>query len=84
MVSTEGDDFTEEFMKGAREVLRVARLSGATRAILHNGSPSCGVTKTSVYDAEGKLVAGNGCGVLAWLLRDNDIEVISSDEWPTH
>jgi len=82
MVSTEGDDFTEEFMKGAREVLRIAKLVGATRAILHNGSPSCGVTKTSVYDANGNLIAGKGCGVLSWLLMKNGLEVIASDEWP--
>lgn len=82
MVSTEGDDFTEEFTKGAWEVLQIAKLIGATRAILHNGSPSCGVTKTSVYDAEGNLVAGEGCGVLSWLLMENDLNVIASDEWP--
>lgn len=82
MVSTAGDDYTEEFMKGAWEVLRIAKLTGATRAILHNGSPSCGVTQTSVYDAEDKLVAGEGCGVLSWLLNENGLEVIASDEWP--
>ncbi len=82
MVSTEGDDYTEEFMKGAYEVLRIARLVGATRAILHNGSPSCGVTKTSVYDTDGNLVAAEGCGVLCWLLKNNGLEVIASDEWP--
>ena len=82
LVSTEGDDYTEELMKGAWEVLHVTRLAGATKAILHNGSPSCGVTKTSVYDAEGNLVAGEGCGILTWLLRQNGLEVISTDEWP--
>ncbi len=82
MVSTEGDDFTEEFMKGAWEVLHIAKLIGATRAILHNGSPPCGVTKTSVYDAEGNLIAGEGCGVLSWLLMENGLNVIASDEWP--
>lgn len=82
MVSTEGDDFTEEFMKGAWEVLRIAKLIGAIRAILHNGSPSCGVTKTSVYDAGGNLIAGEGCGVLGWLLMQNGLDVIASDEWP--
>jgi uncharacterized protein YbbK (DUF523 family) len=82
MVSTEGDDFTEEFMKGAFEVLRIAKLIGSTRAILHNGSPSCGVTQTSVFDTEGNLVAGEGCGVLGWLLMENGLEVIVSDEWP--
>lgn len=81
MVSTEGDDFTEEFMKGAWEVLRIAKLVGATRAVLHNGSPSCGVTKTSAYDREGNLVGCEGCGVLSWLLKENGLEVISSDEW---
>lgn len=82
MISTEGDDYTEEFMRGAWEVLRIAKLIGAKRAILHNGSPSCGVTKTSVYNAEGNLVSGEGCGVLSWLLRQNDLEVIASDDWP--
>jgi len=82
MVSTEGNDYTEEFMKGAWEVLRIAKLIGARRAILHNGSPSCGVTITSVYNAEGNLVAAEGCGVLSWLLRQNGLEVIASDEWP--
>jgi uncharacterized protein YbbK (DUF523 family) len=83
LVSPEGDDFTEQIMKGAWEVLRIAKLTGATRAILNNGSPTCGVAKTSVYDAEGNLNAGEGCGVLSWLLRENGIEVIASDEWPT-
>ncbi|MBN2117380.1 MAG: DUF523 domain-containing protein [Anaerolineales bacterium] len=82
MVSTEGDDYTEEFMRGAWEVLRIAKLVGAKRAILHNGSPSCGVTQTSVFDPEGNLVAGEGCGVLSWLLKQNGLEVIASDEWP--
>ncbi|MBN1536207.1 MAG: DUF523 domain-containing protein [Anaerolineales bacterium] len=81
MVSTEGDDYTDQFMKGAWEVLRIAKLTGATRAILHNGSPSCGVTKTSAYDREGNLVGCEGCGVLSWLLKENGLEVISSDEW---
>lgn len=82
MISTEGNDFTEEFMRGAWEVLRIAKLIGATRAILHNGSPSCGVTKTSAYDMKGNLVAHEGCGVLSWLLIENGLEVISSDDWP--
>jgi len=83
LVSPEGDDFTEQIMRGAWEVLRIAKLTGATRAILNNGSPTCGVTKTSVYDAEGNLGSGEGCGVLSWLLKENGLEVISSDEWPT-
>lgn len=81
MISTNGDDFTEEFMKGAWEVLRIAKLTGTTKAILHNGSPSCGVTKTSIFDINGNLVGSEGCGVLSWLLMENGLEVISSDEW---
>lgn len=65
MVSTEGVDFTEEFMKEAHEVLRIAKMTGATRAILHNVSPSCGVTRTSVFDTEGNPFAGEGCGDLS-------------------
>jgi len=40
------------------------------------------VTQTSVFDKEGNLVAGEGCGVLSWLLKENGLEVIASNEWP--
>jgi uncharacterized protein YbbK (DUF523 family) len=40
-----GEDKTAEFLRGAEEALRVARLFGARRAILKTESPSCDLTK---------------------------------------
>jgi uncharacterized protein YbbK (DUF523 family) len=81
VISTEGDDYSEAFLRGAREILRVAKLTGATRAILNDGSPTCGVTRTSYYEEGGALVHGPGCGVLTWLLRENGVEVHTLDTW---
>lgn len=37
----------------------------------------------SVYDAEGNLVAGEGFGVLSWLLKQNGLNVIFSVDGPS-
>lgn len=81
MVNTAGDDVTEQFVGGCREVLRLAQLAGAGTAILHDGSPSCGTEWTSVYDREGRLVHEAGCGALTWLLSANGIRVYSPESW---
>jgi len=41
-VSEKGEDLTKNFLIGAREVLKIARLSGITKAYLKSNSPSCG------------------------------------------
>ena len=41
-VSEKGEDLTKNFLIGAREVLKIARLFGITRAYLKSNSPSCG------------------------------------------
>ena len=81
VVSTEGDDYSEAFLGGCHEVLRLAQLTGAVQAILSDGSPTCGVSRTSYYDASGDLVHGPGCGALTWLLREHGIEVYSPASW---
>ena len=75
VITQEGKDMTNEFLKGAREVLKIAKLSGANKAILKAKSPSCGYS--AVYDGtfSGKLIEGNG--VTAELLLNNGIEVHS-------
>jgi uncharacterized protein YbbK (DUF523 family) len=65
-----GEDVTKRFMKGAEEVLRIARLTGARRAVLKEKSPSCGVKSIS---RENKTVSG--MGVTAALLRSVGIEL---------
>jgi uncharacterized protein YbbK (DUF523 family) len=75
VVSTDGTDFSEPFLAGSREVLRIAQLASAKEVILNDGSPSCGVTRTSVYDEDRNLKYVPGCGALTWLLRENGIDV---------
>jgi len=72
-----GEDVTEGFIKGAHEVLKIARLTGARKAVLKSRSPSCGFGE--IYDGtfSGERIDGNG--VTAELLHRNGIEVISSD-----
>ena len=45
VVSEDGEDETEAFLRGARETLRIAGLSGARRAMLKTDSPSCDPTR---------------------------------------
>lgn len=69
----DGEDFTAEFVAGARRVAQLAAEHGVTRATLQARSPSCGVAQ--IYDGShsGRLAAGDG--VLAALLRTEGIEV---------
>jgi uncharacterized protein YbbK (DUF523 family) len=70
-----GKDVTENFIKGARETLKLAKILGAKEAILKSKSPSCGCGK--IYDGtfSGKLIKGDG--VAAALLKKNKIMVIT-------
>jgi uncharacterized protein YbbK (DUF523 family) len=78
VVDKNGMDVTAEFVRGAEEVLRIARLAGATEAVLKSRSPSCG--STQVYDGTftGALVPGDG--VTAALLKKHGIRVISEED----
>ena len=71
-------DVTKQFKKGALETLKIANMYGCKKAILKEGSPSCG--SSFVYDGTftGKKV--NGSGVTTSLLRQNNIVVISEKD----
>ena len=71
-------DVTEKFKQGAMETLKIADLYGCKKAILKEGSPSCG--SSCIYDGTftGKKI--HGVGVTTALLRQNGIEVISEKD----
>lgn len=71
VVTVEGDDVSEAFLRGARGALDTCRKHEITRAYLKERSPSCGVANTHV-DA----IAVPGPGVTAALLAREGIEVI--------
>lgn len=78
VISKSGEDFTEEFILGAKKTLEIAKKSNAKIAILKERSPSCGYRK--IYDGSfnKKLIDGNG--ITAKLLLDNDIEILTEKD----
>lgn len=75
VIGASGRDVTGEFLRGAREALRLAELYGIRKAFLKSRSPSCGVGELRRLD--GALEAGDG--VTAALLRRHGIEVVALD-----
>lgn len=73
-----GKDVTQNFKKGAKEALKIAKLFGIKEAILKQKSPSCGCGK--IYDGTftGKLIKSDG--VTTSLLKKNKIKVISEED----
>ena len=78
VITKSGKDITENFVKGAKEVLKIAKIFGAKEAILKQKSPSCGCGK--IYDGtfSGKVIKGDG--VTASLLKRNRIRVITEED----
>ena len=70
-----GDVVNAAFLRGADQCLQVARLTGCTRAILKQRSPSCGSRQVH---QNGRLV--DGMGVAAALLARHEIELLGEEE----
>ena len=77
-ISNKDQDVTKQFLNGAYETLKIARELGATKAILKEGSPSCGANL--VYDG---TFTGNkikGKGITAYILEKEGITVFSDED----
>jgi uncharacterized protein YbbK (DUF523 family) len=57
LVNAEGVDVTENFLRGAEIACEIAKLTGATEALLKDGSPSCGLSRIVI---DGKETTGSG------------------------
>lgn len=77
-VNNQGADCTEAFVRGAEEVLHLARTCGCQLAILKARSPSCG--KRQIYDGQFQKRLIDGMGATARLLTENGIPVIDETE----
>ncbi len=73
-----GEDVTENFIKGACETLRIARLTNCKKAILKQGSPSCGFGR--IYDGSHSKKQIKGNGITAEKLFEYGIEIITEDD----
>ena len=69
VIDRNNKDVTKEFIKGAKEVLKIAKLLKIKKAVLKEKSPSCGVK--FIY-RDTKLVNGNG--ITTRLLEENGVE----------
>ncbi|PID28395.1 MAG: hypothetical protein CSB55_05350 [Candidatus Cloacimonadota bacterium] len=78
-LTKDGKDVTDNFRKGAEEVLRFAKNIGADCAVLKSNSPSCGFGK--IYDGTFSGTKTDGNGIAAQMLFDNGIKIISSDDF---
>ncbi|MFA7170382.1 MAG: DUF523 domain-containing protein [Candidatus Paceibacterota bacterium] len=78
VVNKRDEDVTAQFIRGAEEALKIAKLVGATEFIAKSKSPSCGCGLTHDGTFSGTLVAGNG--VTTALLKQNGVRVISDNE----
>ncbi len=70
VINQEGNEVTSQFLRGACESLRLAKMMGIKRAVLKEKSPSCGVNLTYCND---QLIKGRG--VFTALLINEGIEV---------
>lgn len=78
VMSADGEDRTEAFLKGAQRCLSIAREHGCTLAVLKSRSPSCG--SGAVYDGtfSGTIVPGDG--MTTRLLTSAGVRVISEND----
>jgi len=73
VINFQGIDITENFIIGAAETLKIAKMINCKLAILKQRSPSCGFGQ--IYDGShsNKLIPGNG--ITAQLLNNNGINI---------
>lgn len=78
VINKYGNDVTLEFNKGANLTLELCKKYNITKAILKDGSPSCG--SSYIYDGTftGKRITG--MGVTASLLKENNIIIYNEFE----
>ena len=74
----DGKDITDEYKKGAKEALRLAKLFDCKLAILKERSPSCG--SGVIYDGSFTGNKINGDGITAELLKKEGIRIIGENE----
>lgn len=78
VITKAGGDVTEQYRRGAQEVLRLGQLLDCHVAILKERSPSCGSGR--IYDGSFTGTLCDGWGVTAELLRENGFRVFGESE----
>ena len=72
------NNVTKEFIMGAEEVLRIAKILDVKEAILKQQSPACGCGQ--IYDGTFSKKIIKGDGVTTALLKKHNINVITEED----
>ncbi|QCX33701.1 DUF523 domain-containing protein [Caloramator sp. E03] len=78
ILNCKGEDVTEQYVKGAKEVIKIIKMFPVKAAILKQKSPSCGSKR--IYDGCFKGKIRDGEGVAAYILRENNIPIYSEED----
>jgi len=78
VINTTGQDVTENYIRGAEQVLKIAELTGASAMLVKRKSPSC--SRSRIYDGtfQQKLIDGMGV-TCALLTLHTSLELIDID-----
>ena len=74
----DGEDVTENYIRGAKEALRLAEIFQCDTALLKEKSPSCGAGK--IYDGSFSKTLTDGNGITSELLQKNGIRIVGESE----
>jgi uncharacterized protein YbbK (DUF523 family) len=78
VLTKDGVDVTDAYLRGAEAALAMAQQVGAQAAVLKSRSPSCGLG--AIYDGSHTRTLQDGDGVTVALLRSSGIVVFSDEE----
>ena len=78
VLNINGEDVTQEFINGAEETLKIAKLFHIEEFIGKSRSPSCGCGQ--IYDGTFSRKLIDGDGVTTALLKRNGIRVITEED----
>ena len=78
VTARDGTDRTDEYRKGAEEALKLFSMTKCECAVLKARSPACGCGR--IYDGTFSGTLKNGNGVLAEMLLEKGIRVLTEEE----
>ena len=79
VLTKDGKDKTEEFIKGAKEAIKIIEMANCKEAILKAKSPSCGCGK--IYDGTFSEKTKNGDGIFTKMLKEKGIKCTTEEDY---
>ena len=79
VLTKDGEDKTEDFIKGAEEAMKIVEMANCTEAILKTKSPSCGCGK--IYDGTFAGKIKDGDGIFTKMLKEKEIKCTTEEDY---